>query len=63
MKQGQCIRKIRVAKGVTQWQLAQAAQVRPETIYLLERDALKPTEQLIKAIASALDVSISDITK
>ena len=58
---GKRIRRYRQEKGLTQWQLSQAANVTPATIFLLERGDKKCTKHLVRAIASALGVSEADI--
>ena len=56
MKTGQMIRRIRQAKGVTQWQLSQTVGVSPARILLIERGDRDCPPELLAAIAKALNV-------
>ena len=58
---GQNIRRLRVARGLTQAQLAEAAEAAPETISRIERGHLDPAGGLIARIADALAVSVSEL--
>ena len=60
---GKNIKRVRKHRGITQWELAQATRVRPGTIYLIERESVKCPEELLAAIAKALDVSEDDLRR
>ena len=58
---GKNIRRIRQEKGISQWQLSQSIGLRPGTIMLIEHGTTKPSKQVVKAIAKALEVPESEI--
>ena len=60
---GKNIRRIRRRKGMTQWELAVATDVRPATILLIERGAVDCPPALLDAIAGALGVETSELER
>lgn len=58
---GDVVRKIRQQRGLTQEQLAKAAQVNRGTVVELEIGAVEPEIATLKRIAKALGVSMADI--
>lgn len=61
MTVGENIRKIRKEKGLTQKQLGELLNMTQSAIGQFENDKTSPKIETIKKIASALDVSITDI--
>lgn len=60
---GQNVRNLRQKRGMTQWQLSRAVGVTPGKILLIERGDKDCPSELVKAIAQALNVDESEITK
>ncbi len=58
---GEKIRKAREAKGLTQAQLGELIGVSKVAICRYEIETLDPPSRVLKAIAEALGVSVSDI--
>jgi transcriptional regulator with XRE-family HTH domain len=54
---GQRIRRFRLAKNMTQVQLAQAIRIRAESVSRLENDRFRPTPRTVSQLADALGVS------
>jgi len=55
------IRRIRQAAGMTQAQLASAADVADATISRIERGRLVPSVELAQRLAKALDLGVDDL--
>jgi DNA-binding XRE family transcriptional regulator len=56
------IQKIRIERGMSQKELAHAAGVTTQTIYLIENNRVKnPKEETLRAIAKALLVDYEDL--
>jgi transcriptional regulator with XRE-family HTH domain len=60
---GAVVRKLREARGLTQEQLAESAEVSATYIGFVERGDNVPTLTIIIQIASALDVRPSELLK
>lgn len=58
---GQQIRNLRIEKGMKQCELAKAAYLTPSYISRIENDCARPTNDCIRNIAVALDVSAKEI--
>lgn len=58
---GRRIRELRKRRGLSQAQLAEAAQVTPLTISNIERGVNPPSFQRIEHLAEALDVEIREL--
>ena len=56
MEIGQTIRKIRIEKGLKQYQLARLSYLAPETMNRIENGFYYPSRKVIKLIADALGV-------
>lgn len=56
MKIGQNIRRIRREKGMTQWQLSNAVGVTSGKIILIERGSVVCSADLLRKIATTLEV-------
>lgn len=63
MSIGQNVRRLRQAKGVTQWQLSQAVGISPGRMLLIERGDKDVSKELLVAFAKALGVSVEAINK
>jgi transcriptional regulator with XRE-family HTH domain len=61
MYQMEQLRAARVERLLTIRELARLAQVAPSTIYLIETGRVTPRARVIRAVASALDVSPHEI--
>lgn len=61
MSIGKNIRRIRRNHGVSQWQLSQAIGLSPGAMRMIENGSRKCTSEMIKEIASVLDVSEAEI--
>ena len=57
---GAALRRVRVAKNVTQAELGNLANVHPNTVAKLERGDQEPTWPLVLSLASALGVSCQE---
>ena len=51
---GKELRQLRRAQGVTQWQLAQAAQIRPGVLLLVERESIDCPPELFHLLLDCL---------
>lgn len=51
------VRRLRVRRGLTQAQLAEAASIEPQTVQVIERGVGNPTAAVLISIADALDVA------
>lgn len=60
---GQNIRRIRRARGISQWDLAQAVGVRAGTIVMIERNKVECPPQLLAKIAAALGTTADQLRK
>ncbi len=60
---GKAIRQLREKRGATQEALAYEAGITTGTLSLIERGQSNPAWGTVKAIATALGVSMSDIVK
>jgi XRE family transcriptional regulator, fatty acid utilization regulator len=60
---GKAIRQLRNERGMTQEALAHAAGVTVGHLSMIERGHSNPTWATVKAIASALDASMIELTK
>jgi transcriptional regulator with XRE-family HTH domain len=61
MEIGQTIRKIRIEKGLKQYQLARLSYLAPETMNRIENGFYYPSRKIIKLIADALGVSVEEL--
>lgn len=57
---GKRIRDLRLAKGLSQEQLALSADITPTYLGLVERNLKNPTLKVIEQICNSLNVSLSD---
>lgn len=55
------LKKYRLLKGLTQWQLAQQAGTYRDAIGLLERARCEPSLRIALAVSRALDTPIEEI--
>jgi transcriptional regulator with XRE-family HTH domain len=60
---GEAIRRLREKREFTQERLAQDAGVTTGTVSLIERGQSNPAWGTVKAIASALEVSMADLSR
>jgi transcriptional regulator with XRE-family HTH domain len=60
---GDAIRQLRRARGVTQEDLAEDAELTAATLSLIERGRANPTWDTVKKIAAALGVSMAGLGK
>jgi len=60
---GDNLKKARLAKGITQQELAKAAEVKQEAISQYENGARIPTPEIIKKIAKKIEVDVKDLTE
>ena len=58
---GRAIRQLRDARGLTQKELADAADVNATAISHIERGRTNPAWGTVKRIAAALDLRVSDV--
>ena len=58
---GQSVRQRRLAAGLTQSELAEAADVADATLSRIERDRLEPSIGLVRRIADALGVTTDEL--
>ena len=58
---GEIFKKARINKNLTQIEVAEKAQIHPNTYAKIERDEQDPSFATIKNLAKVLDVNISDI--
>jgi transcriptional regulator with XRE-family HTH domain len=58
---GANVRRLRVAAGLTQGQLAERADMADATISRVERGRLEPSSTLISKLAGALRVKVDDL--
>jgi len=58
---GEAIRQLRQKRGITQEDLAHAAEITTGTLSLIERGHANPTWGTIKAVATALGVSMGEV--
>lgn len=61
MSIGKVIQKLRTKRGFSQEQLADAAGIRQATLSDIERGKVKPSENTLEKISSALDASVNYI--
>lgn len=60
---GKAIRQLRDKRGMTQEALAHAAGVTVGHLSMIERGHSNPTWATVKAVAAALDVSMTELSK
>ena len=60
---GEAIRKLRKAKNMTQEAAAHDAGITTATLGVIERGLSNPTWATLKGIASALDISVTEIAR
>lgn len=60
---GASLRRARAAKGLTQAELGEIADVTPETLSRIERNKLSASLDLARRLALALDVTIDELLK
>lgn len=60
---GEAIRQLRTKRGISQEDLAHLAGVTTGTLSVIERGRSNPAWGTVKAIAEALDVSMSELAK
>jgi transcriptional regulator with XRE-family HTH domain len=60
---GEAIRRMRDARGLRQREVAEAADVAPETLSRIERGRVRPSLELLERIAVALEVDVSELRK
>lgn len=60
---GVVLRERRLAAGISQEELAQAANLHPTYVSMLERGIRNPTLDVAERIANALKVSLPDLIK
>jgi transcriptional regulator with XRE-family HTH domain len=60
---GKAIRQLRNERGLTQEALAQEAGVTVGHLSMIERGHSNPTWATVKAVSSALDISMADLSK
>ena len=60
---GDCIRKLRKAQGIAQYQLAEKALISPITLCRVESGQHVPIPAVVKTIADALGVTVEDLTE
>ena len=58
---GEVLKEARIKKNLTQIEVAEKAQIHPNTYAKIERDEQDPSFATIKNLAKVLDVNISDI--
>lgn len=58
---GKTLKDTRIRAGLTQAELAEKAGTTQTTIARIERDAVQPAVTTLRKLATALDVSISDL--
>ncbi len=58
---GQILKKARIAKNLTQIEVANRASIHPNTYAKLERDEQSPSFATIKKLAKILDLNIDNI--
>lgn len=58
---GKYIRKLRNLKGMTQQQLAEKANISISFLGVIERGQKSPTIDTLKSIATALDITLSEL--
>lgn len=58
---GEVLKQARIKKNLTQIEVAEKAQIHPNTYAKIERDEQDPSFATIKNLAKVLDVNISDI--
>lgn len=51
------VRRLRIARGLTQAQLAEAAGIEPQTLQVIERGTGNPTAAVIISLSAALAVA------
>lgn len=61
MHLGQTLRELRIAKGLTLTQLAEQTGTHVGNLSRIERDSTNPSLDLLRRIARALDMALSDI--
>lgn len=62
MRLGDALRRLRVAKGLTQTELARRAKITSEYVSLLESHAkANPSLQVLQRLAKALGVSVAEL--
>jgi transcriptional regulator with XRE-family HTH domain len=61
MSLGQSVRQRRLAAGLTQSELAEAAEIADATLSRIERDRLEPSITLVQRLAKALGVSTDEL--
>ena len=60
---GTRIRGLRLARELTQEQLAEAADMHPETLSRVERGRMQPTITAVSRLAAALGCQVSDLVE
>lgn len=60
---GASLRRARSARGLTQAQLGEIADVAPETLSRIERNKISASLDLARRLALALDVTIEELLK
>lgn len=60
---GEAIRRTRAARGLRQREVAEAADVAPETLSRVERGRVRPSLELIERIAAALEVEVAELRR
>lgn len=58
---GQLFKESRLAKGLTQSEVAQKAGIHPNTYAKIERDEQEASFSVVKKLAEILDLSLFDI--
>lgn len=58
---GKRVRELRVRRGITQEQLAYAAEIELSQIYRIETAKINPTITTLKAIANGLEITLSQL--
>lgn len=56
MKYGRALRIVRAAKGLSQKEVAERADLNPSYVSLLEKEARSPSVDTVSALATALEI-------
>jgi transcriptional regulator with XRE-family HTH domain len=62
-KFGASVKKLRLAKGLTQEELAYACDMELSQVYRIENGKINATLSTIEALAKGLEISISELLK
>lgn len=58
---GEVLKEARIKKSLTQIEVAEKAQIHPNTYAKIERDEQEPSFETVKKLAKVLDLKLDDI--